>query len=362
MISSLAAGFGLASSIPYAQTAQLNINGPGAQTVTLNAGALPNTTFNNHALNVTPAANVFFGSLTLTDGVYNGGSVTTILYNGSGADASSSFTATASTFSGGTGTIQFCDGPDGITAGIAISADGVTFNNVNFYSGGSHINSLATNSVISVAGTLTLTGGLINGGTINAKGTILVGTSFNNSGTTLFNIAGAAVQLSGAGANAVFPTSQTTISAGATLQLLTASNISKLTINSNGTLDLNGQGFTSATFINSGFIKMTGAESCSTPTLNPGSTVTYIGSSSAVTVKSAWTYKNLVLNAPGKTIQFTSGATYNIGALTAASAVGNPMTISSTSGGNFATISQATGSVSVTLWEQTPRLQSILLR
>ncbi len=163
-------------------TANLILNSAGAQTVTLGAGsALPNVTFNNSNLSVTPAGSLSFYSLTLTSGTYYSSSYTTTITSGD-------FTVNGGTFDEGTGTVAFT----GAGANQTLTADAEVFNNLSSNKPGYAL-IIAGGTSVTTHGTLTLTDGLLNTGTVNAQGPVSVVSTFDG-GTAAITLSGTADQ------------------------------------------------------------------------------------------------------------------------------------------------------------------------
>lgn len=81
---------------------------------------------------------------------------------------------------------------------------------------------------------------------------------------------------------------------------------SNTNVYSNGILDLNGNSLSVSgafTVYSGGYLRLQGGETCSTPTLNSGSTVVYNAVSGTKTIKD-WTYHHLTIDGIGGTFQF----------------------------------------------------------
>ncbi|MFH1354515.1 MAG: hypothetical protein ABIH36_04535 [bacterium] len=202
-----------------------------------------------------------------------------------------------------------------------------TLDNVNLYKSNNYVVTIADNNTLTVAGTLTLTDGIINqttipaAGSISAQGNVTVASTFDG-GTGSLVFAGSATQTFDlTGAAALFNGDITVNKSGGQVNLASALTMDAtnqdLTIEE-GTFDIAGNNLTvsgtGSTFVveSGGNLQLQGGESVTTPTtISSGSIVTYVGAASAVTVND-WSYKTLTFNAPGKQFNWTAGTTYTV--------------------------------------------------
>lgn len=194
-----------------------------------------------------------------------------------------------------------------------------------------NIITIAAGDALVLTGTLTLTNGQVNTGTLQAQGDVSLGAGFDG-GDAVLQFTGAATQSmtdSGgvlpSGTVTVNKTVGTAVNLAAALTLDTAGQ--DLTITS-GTLNLAGFGLTLTaaadvlTVDASGTLQLQGGETitATTKTLNAGSTVTYNGSSGPYTLQSL-SYSNLTI-AGGPSVVFSlPGNTTGITTLTITSGI-----------------------------------------
>lgn len=174
---------------------------------------------------------------------------------------------------------------------------------------------------ITVIGDLVVEVPLLRGGFFKNTGnfTISVGGDLHvKTGTGAFADSSDTVQLNGAGTQTVTVVHNGTfdpkleVAGGATAVLGTNLTYgASATVETGGTLDLNGYDFSAGGGLDvSGTLRRRGNESVTTPTLNAGSIVRYVGDVAPVTVAN-WSYQTLAIEGPGKQFNWTAGDTYS---------------------------------------------------
>jgi hypothetical protein len=259
----------------------------------------------------------FESIVTISGGTFSGGS--------GNIDINNTFTISGGTFNAPSGNLYLSGNWTHTSGGTFNHNSGtVIFDNNNGYfdvatsetfnncmlnkSTSSYYLDVATDDIIIVTGTLTISSGYFNvhgSSYLDARGNVSIGTMpYNNQMPLKFT--GSANQ------TLTLTSSYNQFDADITINKNTGYSV---TLNSNfildhsnqdltitsGTLDLNGNTLTVSgsggafTVTSSGTLQLQGGEACSTPTLNSGSTVTYDGTSGPYTMKD-WSYKNLVIN------------------------------------------------------------------
>lgn len=350
-------------------------------------------TLNNLTINKSSGSNVSIpsadtlvvsGTLTLTDGKFNGGTIDLdgtisiaatfdggtgkILVDGAGDQSFTipddtgmcginlnSSTTTITVGTGGTVTIEgnvtLQSGtldPNGGTIGVVgvnctWNVDtSFTLNNLTVNKAGdANKLTITSGDTLVVAGTLTLTNGKVDNGTVQAQGAVSIASTFDG-GSGILQFTGADDQIYTDSGGTVMTGSPVTINKSAGTVTL-ASNLALTTAGQDvtiteGTLDLAGYDLTLTsagdvlTVDDGGILKLQGDETvtASTVTLNTGSTVAYDGAAAAVTVRD-WPYKTLTLDAPDKQFNWTGGTTYTVAeTLNINGTSGNEVTLRST--------------------------------
>ena len=209
------------------------------------------------------------------------------------------------TFNHNSGTVNFDASSNTY---LDVSSSETFFNLTLNKSTASNFCDVANNDILIILGTLAYTTGYFNvhgSSYLDARGNVSMGTlPFNNQMPIKFT--GSANQTFTLTSSYDQFDADITINKSAGYSVSLASNLilnhsnQDLTITS-GTLDLNGNTLTvsgsGGTFIvqSGGELKLQGGESCSTPTLNNGSSVYYTGSGGPYTIKNV-TYKDITLN------------------------------------------------------------------
>jgi len=206
-----------------------------------------------------------------------------------------------------------------------------TLDNVNF-NGGSAVNyTIANSNTLTVAGTLTLTDGLINQttipatGSVSAQGNVTVGSTWDGgTGTLVFSSSGTQT-FDLTGAEALFNGDVKVNKSGGQVNLastFTADAASQDLIIEEGTFDLNGNNLTvngtsgQLDVESGGNLQLQGGETitanASNPDLQVGSTVIYNGTGSYLTSLAAGnTYSNLTFNGSGGVWEPNGAVTVN---------------------------------------------------
>jgi len=136
------------------------------------------------------------------------------------------------------------------------------------------------------------------------------GGSFTSSGTVIFDSNNAEAVIS----NGSSFNNLTLNGAGGYWNVQDAIDVDGTLTVTAGTLDMAGSNLTATgafTVASGSGLQLQGGETVTTPTLQSGSIVTYVGASSPVIVKD-WSYKSLAFNAPGKQFNWTAGTTYTV--------------------------------------------------
>ena len=316
----------------------LSLSGSGTQTCTLNGGGeVSALTINNASATCTVTGSgtfTFAGSFTLTNGVFNGGSITNDFK--STTSATTGVTISAGTFTASSGNTQVARGFTHTAGGTFTNNSGTvvlnggilttinvgtseTFNNLTI-ARTSSVTALTITSgtTLIVAGTLTLTDGVVNTGTLAAQGAVTIGSAYDG-GSAILNFTGTANQTFTDNSTGSKPTGTWTInkSSGtvtlATNMVVNASG-QDLAITS-GTLDLAGFNLTvndQFTLGASGTLQLQGGETVSAlSTITAGSTVNYNGTTSYTGLKMGNTYSNLTFSGSGGTWTLNNALTVN---------------------------------------------------
>lgn len=323
------------NSIFYGGSATILIDGTGNQSFTIPDGATtPIINLNNALTTITCASGTTgVNGLTLQAGTFNAGDSTlsfnynfvlsggtfnassgTTTFNAGVAGGTAYFTHTAGgTFNAGSGTVVLASYANwGHTIDVDTSE---IFNNLTILTtydpAGDNVLTLSSGDTLVANGTLTLSGGVVNGGTLNPKGAVTIGSGYKG-GTVALSFSGTANQII-TNSGGTMPSGTFTInkpSGSVTLGSNLVLNSSGQDLNvQSGTLDLAGYNLTvNDQFIVNGTLKLHGDETLTTPTLGQGSTVEYTKTSGTTAIKN-WSYYNISINGNGGTFTLPANTT-----------------------------------------------------
>jgi len=163
---------------------------------------------------------------------------------------------------------------------------------------------IVSGTSIIVNGLLHLIDSYLYQGTVYINGDVTVDGTWDG-GSSVYNITGNGPQtITGTGTS--FTSGQVTVNNTGIASLGSDTTITKLTIASGGTFNLDGHNFTVTNFINNGTLQLHGGETVIEPTHGAGSTIEYNDTGASHTIKD-WTYKSLKVNATGQI--YTMGVT-----------------------------------------------------
>ena len=278
----------------------------------------------NISFSVSPNVNIGAGNFTQTAGTFSSGSIP-LAINGDFILSGGIFNATTGiqyisgswthasggTFNHNNGTLIF----NGATNGTYDVSSNETFYNVSMVK--SSLNNyltISTNDILTIEGNLIFTTGYFfptSGSLLDAKGNVTIGTGIPSGVNQPLRFSGSANQnFDLSGATYYWDGDIIVNKTGGEANLLSAATFDgvnqSFTI-TQGTFDLSGYTLSapgsggSFTVQSGGNLQMQGGETCSTPTLNNGSTISYNGTGGAYNLKN-YSYKNLTLNGGASTV------------------------------------------------------------